>query len=212
MKTDGLIRALAADASRPIKPLGHYLWAGALSGTLLAVILFVVSLHARADLSQALRSPAFVYKIIVAASLALSAGWLLTDVGRPLQSHAHRRFLLILAPTLLALGIGVELWTQPAALWLPRLIGHNAAHCLSLIPFLAAGPAVCLFVALRHGAPARPASAGAVAGLVSSGVGAVLYALTCPDDSPLFVATWYTLATAIVTGAAAYAGNRLLRW
>jgi hypothetical protein len=212
MKTEGLIRALAADATRPIKPLGHYLRTGALCGALLAVILFVLSLHARADLSQALRSPAFVYKIIVAASLALTAGSLLPETARPLPTCMHRRALLIIAPALLVLGVCFELCTQPAGLWLPRLIGHNAVHCLSLIPFLAAGPAVCLFVALRRGAPARPASAGAVAGLASGGVGAVLYALTCPDDSPLFVATWYTLAIAVVTGVAAYAGSRLLRW
>jgi hypothetical protein len=40
----------------------------------------------------------------------------------------------------------------------------------------------------------------------------MLYALTCPDDSPLFVATWYSIAIAVVAGGAAWVGNRLLRW
>jgi hypothetical protein len=212
MKTEVLIRALAADGARPIQPLGLYLLRGTLGGALLAVIVFLLSLHTRPDLSQAFHSPAFVYKIVVAVALALTAGSLLSEVARPLPTSARRLGLLIVAPALLAIGVGVELCTQPAGLWLQRLVGHNASHCLSLIPFLAAGPAVCLLIALRRGAPARPASAGAIAGLASGGVGAVLYALTCPDDSPFFVATWYTLAIAVVTGVTAFAGRRLLRW
>ena len=42
--------------------------------------------------------------------------------------------------------------------------------------------------------------------------GATLYAFHCFDDSPLFVATWYTLATLVVTAAGALVGRRLLRW
>jgi len=108
--------------------------------------------------------------------------------------------------------VGIELWVQPPGLWLSRLVGHNAGHCLSLIPFLSGAPALCLLLALRHGAAAQPVFAGAIAGLVSGGVGSLLYALTCPDDSPLFVATWYTLAITMVTSVTAYAGRRLLRW
>jgi hypothetical protein len=212
MKTEVLIRALVADSVSPVTPLGRHLLRGVLSGAVVAVILFSVMLHARADLSLAFRSPAFVYKLIAAASLAVTAGSLLSETARPLPTSSRRRGLLIVAPSLLAIGVGVELCMQPAGLWLSRLVGHNAGHCLSLIPFLAAGPAVCLFIALRRGAPARPASAGAIVGLVSGGIGAVLYALTCPDDSPLFVATWYTIAITMVTGVTAFAGRRLLRW
>jgi len=65
---------------------------------------------------------------------------------------------------------------------------------------------------LRHGAPARPAVAGAIAGLLSAALAATLYASHCTDDSPLFVATWYTLATALVTAVGALAGSKLLRY
>jgi hypothetical protein len=93
-----------------------------------------------------------------------------------------------------------------------RLIGHNATHCLSLIPMLSLAPAASLLLALRHGAPARPGLAGAIAGLVAGGFGASLYALTCPDDSTLFVATWYTIAIAVVTAVSSFIGARFLRW
>jgi len=39
----------------------------------------------------------------------------------------------------------------------------------------------------------------AAAGLVAGGLSAALYATHCTDDSPLFVATWYTIAIAAVT-------------
>jgi len=41
------------------------------------------------------------------------------------------------------------------------------------------------------GAPARPAVAGASPAAIG-GTAATLYAFACTDDSPLFVATWYT--------------------
>jgi hypothetical protein len=81
-----------------------------------------------------------------------------------------------------------------------------------LIPFLAIGPLACLLIALRYGAPAYPGLAGAIAGIAASGIAAAFYALDCADDSPLFVATWYTLATVAVAAAGYLAGSRLLRW
>ena len=212
MKTEDLIHVLAADAARPAIPLGRYLAAGLFVGTLLAVLLFAATLHPRADLSEAFQSPGFVYKLIMAFSLAATAAALLPQVARPMPVRQGRRTILVVAPVLLAIGVGVELYIQPEALWLPRLVGRNAAHCLALIPLLSAAPAVCLFLALRQGAAAQPVFAGAVAGLIAGGIGSLLYALTCPDDSPLFVATWYTLAIGVTTSVAAYAGGRLLRW
>jgi hypothetical protein len=67
-------------------------------------------------------------------------------------------------------------------------------------------------IGLRHGAPARPAVAGAIAGLVSAGLAATLYAAHCSDDSPLFVVTWYTIATALVTAVGALVGSKVLRF
>jgi hypothetical protein len=212
MKTEDLIHALAADAVRPTIPLGRYLAAGLLVGTALAALIFAATLHPRADLSEAFRSPGFVYKLIVAFSLAATAAALLPQAARPMPVSPGRRAILVVAPALLAVGVGVELYIQPEGLWLPRLVGRNAAHCLALIPFLSAVPGVCLFLALRQGAAAQPVFAGAVAGLMAGGIGSLLYALTCPDDSPLFVATWYTIAIGVVTSVTAYAGRRFLRW
>jgi hypothetical protein len=54
--------------------------------------------------------------------------------------------------------------------------------------------------------------AGAAAGFAAGAIAAAIYAWHCPDDSPLFLATWYTIGIAIVTGAGALLGRRWLRW
>jgi hypothetical protein len=211
MRTDELIRALAADSARPVVPIERWLTGALLAGIALSSALFLAALHTRPDIAQAVFTPAFCFKLVVTLSLAATAAFLLSDAARPIPRIRWSRALL-LAPALLAAGVVFELATVPVHSWPARLIGHNATHCLSLIPLLALAPAACLLVALRRGAPARPALAGATAGLVSGAVGATLYALTCPDDSALFVATWYSIAIAAVTAASAYLGSRILRW
>jgi hypothetical protein len=71
---------------------------------------------------------------------------------------------------------------------------------------------VGVLAALRYGAPTRPRLAGAAAGLLAGGLAATLYAAHCPDDSPLFVVTWYSLAIAMVVIAGSLIGPRVLRW
>jgi hypothetical protein len=47
---------------------------------------------------------------------------------------------------------------------------------------------------------------------MSAGLAATLYASHCTDDSPLFVITWYSIATAAVAAIGALAGPRVLRY
>jgi hypothetical protein len=51
-----------------------------------------------------------------------------------------------------------------------------------------------------------------MAGLAASGIAATFYAANCIDDSPLFVATWFSLATLIVTATGYLAGRKFLIW
>ena len=55
-------------------------------------------------------------------------------------------------------------------------------------------------------------TSGAIAGMMSAGLAATLYAAHCTDDSPLFVATWYTIAAALVTALGALIGSKVLRY
>jgi hypothetical protein len=212
MRTEELIRALAADATRPTVPISRYLAAALVAGVALSAALFLATLHARPDVIAGAVTPAFCFKLIVTLALAATSAALLSEVARPFTGTRRRHGVLVLAPILLVAGVIFELATVSANDWGARLIGHNAKHCLSLIPLLSLAPATCLLLALRRGAPARPGFAGAIAGLVAGAFGASLYALNCPDDSALFVATWYTIAIAAVTIASAFIGRRILRW
>ena len=87
-----------------------------------------------------------------------------------------------------------------------RLVGKNSRVCMLAIPAMSLPLLAGALFGLRHGAPSRPALAGALAGLLSAGLAATLYASHCTDDSPLFVATWYTIATALVTAIGALRG------
>ena len=83
---------------------------------------------------------------------------------------------------------------------------------MTAIPLISLPLLIASLFGLRHGAPAKPAVAGAVAGLVSAGLAATLYASHCTDDSPLFVATWYSIATALMAALGALIGSRVLKY
>jgi hypothetical protein len=77
---------------------------------------------------------------------------------------------------------------------------------------LAMAPLGFILLALRHGAPADGHLAGAMAGLAAGSIGALFYATNCTDDSPLFVATWYSIAIGIVVLIGTLIGHKVLRW
>ena len=105
-------------------------------------------------------------------------------------------------------------WIRDAGftVWMPSLFGTTWRGCLVFIPLLSAGPLAAILVALRRGAPTRPALAGAVAGLLAGGIGSFVYAAHCPGDSPLFLGAWYTITILEMAALGALAGSRLLRW
>jgi hypothetical protein len=211
VKTDDLIDLLAQDSARPWG-LRSLLAMALAAGITIAAILFFVGIGFRPDLSEAAKSTRFLFKFVVTVSLAVTAIWVTLSVGRPGGSLARRGAALAIAPALLAAAAVVELLVLPDGQWIPRLVGHNARFCLTLIPLLSIGPLACLLAALREGAPSSPGLAGAVAGLAASGIAATFYAANCTDDSALFVITWYPIAILIVTTAGYLLGRKLLRW
>jgi hypothetical protein len=119
---------------------------------------------------------------------------------------------LLVAPALIAMAVVVELILSAPEIWQAKAVGANSLVCLISITLIGIGPLGIFLLALRHGAATRPVLAGAVAGLLAGGIAATFYAAQCTDDSPLFVAIWYTLAIgmlALTGGAIAY---RIARW
>ena len=211
MKTQALIEALAQDA--PLRSrFGRTLALAVAAGALLAVSMFFALTGFRPDIDTSMRSGRFLFKLAFAGALAVTATVVVERFARPGTTPRRRFWALASVPAALAAALVVEMAVTPSFTWAGRLVGHNALHCLSLIPLLSLGPLACLLYALRQGAPSRPGLAGALAGLVASGMAAMLYATNCTDDSPLFVATWYSLAIGIVALIGYWAGAKLLRW
>jgi hypothetical protein len=210
MKTDQLVEALVADGTAD-RPIGRSLGLALAAGIALSAVVFFLTLGIRPDIRPALETWRFDLKIVTALlGLALAFG-VVRDCARPdMPRHPLRRLLPLLA--LVVAAVAVELALVPEASWGQRLVGSNALICLPMVPILSLAPLAAMLWMLRRAAPASPALAGAAAGLVAALSGATLYAFHCFDDSPLFVATWYTLATLAMAAVGAIVGRRLLRW
>jgi hypothetical protein len=212
MKTSDLISALAAEPTPPAVHLGRRAVAGLAIGAAISFALFMAGIGMRPDVGHAVHTMRFDLKFLDTLTLALPSALLCVRLTSP-DARPGAMALWLAAPfVILACAVIVELVVVPQASWGAKLIGSNAIHCLSLIPLMSIAPLAALIFALREGAPAHPAWTGALAGAASAGVAATIYATNCTDDSPLFVATWYPLATLIVVAAGALAGRRFLAW
>ena len=213
MKTDDLVKLLAAGvAPVPADAVGRRFAVAMGWGLPGAVLLLLVTLGIRTDLAQAAGELMFWLKPAFAACLAL-AGLIATErLARP-----GMRLGLVWA----------ALATPVLALWLVAtvmLINAAPAHRADLIlgdtwkecPFNIAFISLPLFAAtlwaLKGLAPTRLALAGASAGLLAGALGALVYALHCPESTAPFLAVWYVLGIAIPTLAGAVLGPRALRW
>jgi hypothetical protein len=212
MQTEQLIRTLAADNSHRARPVGLVLTLALLAAAPLSMAIFLAALGVRPDVMTAMHNPFFDLKFAVTLALAISAIAVSLHLSRPEASLRGWAWLLLIPAGILAAGIASEMMMPQRLPMMTRLIGSNSRVCMTAIPLMSLPLLAGALIGLRHGAPARPAVAGAVAGLLSAGLAATLYASHCTDDSPLFVATWYTIATALVTAIGALAGSKLLRF
>jgi hypothetical protein len=213
MKTDDLIKALAADAKSVEPPIDRTLAIAIAAGALLSLTGFMWAFGLRPDFSDVARnSIRFVFKFVVTLSAAIPAFLIVRAMTRPDFEAGRYLWWLALAPALLIGGSLLETASLPAGEWHARMIGHNALVCMTVIPLLSLAPFAAALYALKSGAPAHPAIAGAVGGILSAGIAATLYASHCTDDSPLFVALWYPFGFVLMATLGALIGSRLLRW
>jgi hypothetical protein len=212
MDTNELIKALVADARQHTTSISSVWWRAVGLAIPLAAAVFFVTLGPRPDLMAAAETPRFLLKFVVTIALAASAFGLVRALSRPGGAWRKAIPFLAIAPALLAMTVVVELLLLPPDTWSAKLVGTNSVVCLTFIPLMGIGPLAIFQLALRHGAPTRPALAGAVAGLLAGGIAATFYAAQCTDDSPLFVATWYTIAIAGLALVGALSATRFARW
>jgi hypothetical protein len=212
MDTEQLIRTLAADNSHRARPVSYVLMLALLAAAPVSLLIFFAELGVRPDIMTAMKNPFFDLKFAVTLALAISAIAVALHLSRPEASLRGFGWYLLIPAGLLVAGISGEMMMPQRAPMMTRVIGNNSKYCTVAITAMSLPLLIAALFGLRHGAPARPAISGAIAGLLSAGFAAALYASHCTDDSPLFVATWYTLAVALMAALGALMGSRMLKY
>ena len=212
MKTKQLIDALAEDmtVADPVWTTKSFL--AVIGGLSISLIIFVLFLGIRADFVRAAFDPHVIFKFVFAMSVIATCAVLVSALLRPVAKRLSQFYWLTIPIVILAFGVGAQLATSEPGYWFSGLIGRFPGACLRNIPILAAAPFIGLMLISKAGAPTRPALAGLVIGATSGGLGAFIYAFHCPDDSALFVATWYSLAIVMMSAIGSFVGARVLRW
>lgn len=213
MRTDELAALLATGAAAEMRPhpLRGLLIAAAL-GLVIALGAVWSVLGFNPALADAALSFWFAIKVgftiaVVAGAFALSRALL-----SPMNAAPTRPMLAAAAPfgAVLTVAAGAALFGGPEQA--RSVVDGPFLHCLIFIPLFALAPFALLTLALRDGAPADPAFAGAAAGLLAGALSATAYAFYCPVDAVPYVAVWYGLALVLCARAGGLAGARLLRW
>lgn len=211
MRTDHLVAALAADSLPPAMAPRRALMIAFAAGGAAALALFFWRLGMRPDFWVALWSWRFSTKVLMMAAAVVAGLLVIVPTMRPV-SHGLRLGALVLLAAAQAFLVVLELVMSPSEAWLSQLMGRNNMTCLVSVTILSAAPLAALILAMRPAAPASAMQAGAAAGFLAASLASLLYAVHCPDDSPLFVAVWYPIAMTIVVSAGALIGSRALRW
>ncbi len=211
MKTDELISLLARDAG----PAPRALAARRLS--LAAAVGLLVSAGTAIALFGAIPAALFTtgapwMKLIYAAALGLAAAWWTARLAQPAAPTARPRRVLLAVLLLMAVVGVASLLAQPGDNRLQALLGTSWASCPWNVLALSLPALTAALWAVRGLAPTRPAATGFAAGVMAGALGALGYALSCPEASPAFVAVWYTLGIGLTGAVGAALGAKLLRW
>jgi hypothetical protein len=212
MDTDQLINTLAADNAHRARPVGFVLGLALLAAAPVSLLMFFAELGVRPDVMTAMHNPFFDLKFAVTLALAAAAITVALHLSRPEASLRGFVWLFMVPAGLLVAGISGEMMMPQRLPMMTRLVGSNSKICMTAVPLMSLPLLAASLIGLRHGAPTRPGLEGAMAGLLSAGLAATIYASHCTDDSPLFVATWYTLSAALVTAIGALVGSKVLRF
>ena len=210
--TDALIRDLSADLA-PVQRRDIRREAGALlalGAAELALILMAGVM--RPDLGSVLLSPFMVWKIGSLALLAfVSCTVALRSFTPPGASQRGMAFALGLACLAIVGGVFVTSTVESGKPLIERLAPVHGVLCATAIVVMGLPILTLLAVLMRRGAPVRPQRSALATGLAASACGALLFAVCCPHNDPLYVVVWYALGSAILTVAARWLLPRRFR-
>ncbi|HEY3638232.1 MAG TPA: DUF1109 domain-containing protein [Rhizomicrobium sp.] len=181
-------------------------------GLAASIVLVLLILGPRPDMSGAMDTAMFWMKLLYPLSLVAIALLAAERLARPAASARSRLAWLPLPFVLVALlALVVFILAQPAARE-TILMGQSARVCPFIVLASAVPPLAGLVWAMRGLAPTRLAETGAVIGLAAGGAGAFAYAWHCTEAGAPFLAIWYTLGIAAAALLGGLIGPRTLRW
>jgi len=211
MRTDTLIEMLSRDAGPVPRALAaRRLAPAALAGLLASATIAVAILGALPATMFASHVP--WSKVAYAGALALASGWLAARLSRPAAPVERPRGATIAVMLAMAAVGAMTLWAEPPDTRFAILLGGSWSTCPWSVLALSLPALAATLHAMRGLAPTRPRAAGAAAGLLAGSIGAIGYALHCPEAALAFVAAWYTAGIALAGALGAALGPLVLRW
>jgi hypothetical protein len=212
-ETEDMIDSLVRDLKPvPRHALERRFALAVLPALAISLLLMLIVLGLRTDMTEALMLPVFWIKSAYNALLAIAAFAAVYRLSRPDGSEG--RFFGIAAAIILALAVMAvfQLALSPAARYPELVLGSSALHCPLLIfafsmPILIANTWV-----LRGGAPSNLGVTGFIAGIAAGASGAWVYSWFCTENGLPFVTLWYSLGILLTGAIGALLGPRLLRW
>ena len=213
MKTDELVTMLATQAGSVEANTTWRRYATALGwGAFGATLLMAILLGVRPDIEEAARLPMFWIKLAFPAFVAVGSLFAVSRLSRP-GARLGRVPGALLAPVLAMWVLATYvLLGAPLPERTALVMGSTWNYCLVDIPKLSLPVLVATLWAMKGLAPTRLALAGAAAGLLAGAIGALVYALHCPEMEAPFLGVWYVSGMLVPAAAGALLGPLVLRW
>lgn len=213
MNTRDLTAMLAAGVSPvsravPEKRISLAVGAGAFG----ALLIMLTWMGLRPDFITATATAMFWIKLGFPLALGVIALFTLLRLSRPgMHAGQTARWLVLPVVAIWIVAADALISAQPAQRS-ALLLGQTWLICPVAITGLSIPAFVAALWALADLAPTRMTATGAAAGLLSGAVGALVYALHCPETGAPFLGLWYLLGIVLPALAGAALGPRLLRW
>lgn len=213
MKTDDLITMLAKDAPAIDRDAKRVRLAAVLIAAVIATgVAVIVGLRVNPALSSMITNVWFWVRATFVASVVVLSWLAFTQLGKPgVASQVRVWPLLIPSSILIVVGV-LLLIAAPQDNRLAMILGVSWKVSSLSIAMLSIPIFLASVWAARQFAPTRLRLTGAVLGLFSGALAAMVYTMHCPELEPSFLMIWYVLGMFIPAAVGALLGPRILAW
>ncbi|MBW4332343.1 DUF1109 domain-containing protein [Stakelama sp. CBK3Z-3] len=157
----------------------------------------------RPDMASMIGSPYMIWKLGSLAILALLGCTLAVRSFVPTASSRKGvTMLMVLAVAVTVFGLIAVPHPSEAASLAERLAPAQGLLCAASIVVLSMPVMAALGWLMRRGAPGNPRKSAFACGLAAGTLGALIFAVCCRFNDPLYIVVWYSIGVATVCTAA----------